>query len=235
MSANARGGRVDAVQDRTIPWSATDTDPGEFDRIAEHLRGGGVLVYPTETVYGLGAAATVEGVERVHRLKGRGDESPFLLLLPSAGAPEFAPTRWGLDLPESARSAASGLWPGPLTMVLSDRAGHFPPGIRSASGGVAVRVSSHPFVGALMARWDQPLISTSANRTGATPSRTASEIRGVLAPMPGLTGLWIVDAGPLPVSMASTVIDFTQSPPRILRQGVVPFVELARRIPGLTR
>jgi tRNA A37 threonylcarbamoyladenosine synthetase subunit TsaC/SUA5/YrdC len=123
----------------------------ELDRIVEHLRSGGILAYPTETVYGLGGEPTIEVVEAVRDLKGREEEKPFLLLLPRTEPLGEVPLRWGLSLPTWAISLAENFWPGPLTLVLSDLEERFPFGVRSSSGGVAVRVSSHPFVESLMA------------------------------------------------------------------------------------
>jgi tRNA threonylcarbamoyl adenosine modification protein (Sua5/YciO/YrdC/YwlC family) len=209
--------------------------PDELDALARHLEAGGLLVYPTETVYGVGGAATAEVVERIRALKGRGEEAPLLVLLPAGADPRDAPKRWGLDWPDGARLAAAGLWPGPITMVLSDQERRFPSGIRSSAGGVAVRVSSHPFVRALMERWDAPLVSTSANVTGAEPARSADEATGALRGAPGGDDLWMVDAGTLPPSPPSSVVDFMGPRPVLLREGALPFGELARRVPGLQR
>jgi L-threonylcarbamoyladenylate synthase len=217
------------------PLILSEIDPGALDRIADHLGAGGLLAYPTETTYGLGAATTVKGTECLQSLKGGRREAPFLVLLPSVGAPELAPARWGLELPKPALEAASQLWPGPLTMVLFDPEAHFPPGIRNESGGVAVRVSSHPFVEALMTRWARPLISTSANCSGSTTARSAGEIRTAFEAASRLQRLWIVDAGSLPESLPSTVVDFTGPRPRLLREGALTISELARCIPGLIR
>jgi L-threonylcarbamoyladenylate synthase len=235
MTSGRPDGKANKPLLRSWPVAGRGAESSEVERIGDHLAGGGLLAYPTETSYGLGAAATEGGVEAVRRLKGREADAPFLVLLPSGGDPVEAPKRWGLALPDAARNAAADLWPGPLTMVLFDREARFPPGIRSASGGVAVRVSSHPFVEALMALWDRPLISTSANRAGSQPTRSAGEIVAAFEGLPMSEELWIVDAGMLTASLPSTLVDFTLRRPRVLREGALTFAELFRRVPELDR
>ncbi len=192
------------------------------ERIADHLEHGGLLGYPTETVYGLGAAATAEGVEGVRALKERGSEKPFLILLPGDGPEETEELGWD----ERSRSLARRHWPGPLTLVLRDVAATYPAGVRSAEGGVAVRVSSHPFVEALMRAWRRPLLSTSANMPGKPPARTAGELSQAIRGRPGADRLWVVDGGALPPSEPSTIVDCTGPAPRVVRAGRIPSEEL---------
>ena len=127
------------------------------DNVLDHLRQGRVLAYPTETVYGFGAVCTPEGVDGVRALKGRSEDKPLLVLLPKA---EHAA---GLAWTDEARELGEVFWPGAVTLVLSDPAGIFPAGIRSSAGTVAVRVSPHPLVRAILSRLDEPITSTSAN------------------------------------------------------------------------
>ncbi|MEX0856234.1 MAG: L-threonylcarbamoyladenylate synthase [Gemmatimonadota bacterium] len=207
-------------------------DPNDARLLSDfvaHLERGGTLGYPTETVYGLGARADLEGVQAVQALKGRSDAHPFLVLIPGEEHPEEGLDRWGLSWSPEARRLAATFWPGPLTMVLSDPEGRFPPGIRSAVGGVAVRVSSHPFVSALMSHWDRPLISTSANRSGEPPACTPEEfIHGLRGGM-ALDRLWIADGGRLPPAAVSTLLDLTGAGPRVLREGAISKEALLRQ------
>ncbi len=225
-----------------IPLLIVRADPADrelLSRIARHLERGGLLGYPTETVYGLGAAATVDGTDALRKLKGRRDDKPFLVLLPDGdkdtgirGGKDLAGASgvWdaGLQWTAPARELASAFWPGPLTLVLSDSEGRYPPGVRSTSGGVAVRVSSNPFVAALLEVWDAPLLSTSANRPGGAPARSAREVERAVQGRPGLDRFWIADGGPLPASDPSTVIDCTDPRPRLLRVGAVSAEEVAK-------
>lgn len=206
---------------RTIPWSGPASEE-ILHEIASHLEAGGLLGYPTETVYGLGAAVDPRGIERVRALKHRGSERPFLVLLPQ-GPDDGAPA---LSWTPEARALATRFWPGPLTLVLGDPQARWPLGVRSAAGGVAVRVSSHPFVRALMAVRAKPLISTSANRPGEPPARSGEELSRRLGGDPAAAHCWIVDAGRLPPSPPSTLVDCTDRPPALLRRGAIDLEEI---------
>jgi L-threonylcarbamoyladenylate synthase len=210
-----------------------DLTSEELDRIVTFLSGGGILGYPTETVYGLGGEPTTEVVEAVRALKGRDDGRPFLVLLPRTEPVWDVPLRWGLSLPSWAIGLAECFWPGPLTLVLSDLEERFPSGVRNASGGVAVRVSSHPFVEALMAGWDRPLISTSANLSGKNAALTAEEVRTLVEGARSGGGVWIVDGGPASSTMPSTLIDCTGERPRLVREGAIPAETLRATLPEL--
>lgn len=170
---------------------------------AEHLRGGGVVVYPTETYYALGAdPRSPEGCTAVFRLKGR-DAS---LRLPWIAA-DREQVAAACRIPEAAAVLAERHWPGPLTLVLP---------LRGREGTVAVRVSSHPVARALAAALGHPVISTSANRSGAPPARTAAaavESLGETRAAP----LRILDGGTTPGGAPSVIVDATQTPPRTLR------------------
>ena len=196
-------------------------DRAQLDRIATHLEEGGLLGYPTETVYGFGAGVTPRGIRAVRRLKGRGGAKPFLVLIPDRGSAGAA----RLDWTPSALALAEAVWPGPLTLVLRDPGASYPEGVRSAAGGVAVRVSSDPFVTAFMRRWQRPLLSTSANRAGDPPAGSAAAVRR-LCGGGGADRLWIVDGGPRPDGEPSTIVDCTGPAPRLLREGALQLSRL---------
>jgi L-threonylcarbamoyladenylate synthase len=204
-----------------------------LERIVRHLEGGGLLAYPTETVYGLGAAADAEGVAAVAALKARSVDRPFVLLLPapSSSDPHAAGPIGGLRWTPAARTLARAFWPGPLTLVLSDEEGRFADGVRATGGGVAVRVSPHPFVHALLAHWRRPLVSTSANVQGQAPAADAAEVTDRLSNRPGSDRLWVVDGGRLAASLPSTVVDCTRLRPRVVRAGAVPVHSLRELVP----
>ncbi|MDE0394492.1 MAG: L-threonylcarbamoyladenylate synthase [Gammaproteobacteria bacterium] len=196
-------------------------DRAQLDRIATHLEEGGLLGYPTETVYGFGAEVTSRGIRAVRKLKGRGEAKPFLVLVPDRGSEGTA----RLDWTPSALALSDAVWPGPLTLVLRDPGASYPNGVRSAEGGVAVRVSSDPFVTAFMRRWRRPLLSTSANRAGDPPAGSAGAVRR-LSRGGGADRLWIVDGGPRPEGEPSTIVDCTGPVPRLLREGALPLSRL---------
>ena len=189
-----------------------------------HLEAGRVLAYPTETVYGLGGACTPDAVDAVRRLKGREADKPLLVLVPSADAVEEL--RWTDD----ARELAAVFWPGSVTLVLDDPDGRFPPGVRSAAGAVGVRLSPHPVVRRLLSGFGAPITSTSLNEPGSPPVPSGHEAREVLGRLGG-SGVLLVDAGTLPPSQPSTVVDCTGPSPRVLREGAVPIQRLRCAIP----
>jgi L-threonylcarbamoyladenylate synthase len=180
---------------------------------ADAVRAGGVIAYPTETVYGLGADPFDEGaVKRVFDLKGRGAEKALILLI--RGGQDLAGV--ASEAPETARRLMEALWPGPLTLAL--RAS---PGLSKIllGGGetVAVRVSSHPVARALTDFVGGPITSTSANRSGQPPARSALEVGAIFGEEVDL----IVDGGPSAEDRPSTVVDVSGPLPILLREGKI--------------
>lgn len=192
----------------------------------DHLRAGGVLAYPTETVYGLGGACSLEGVAAVRRLKGREPDKPLLALI--ASATDADGLRWTAE----ARELASIFWPGSVTLVLDDPDRIFPDGIRSLKGTVGLRVSPHPLVSVLLKEYGAPLTSTSLNVPGEMPVSSGSEAREVLVRL-GADGAVLLDVGTLPASAPSTVVDCTGRVPVVLREGSVPTHRLRCAIPEI--
>lgn len=177
--------------------------------LATILAGGGVIAYPTETLYGLGADPwNTAAVGRIFALKGRPETKPLPLLLPVGD-----PARFGIHLTDSAEQLAARYWPGPVTLIVP--ATGFPAMTTAGTDTVAIRRSPHPFVEALLHYWAKPLITTSANL-----SEQPSAVRGaeVLRAFPrGLD--CIVDGGTLTGRAGSTIVDCTGDQPRIVRQG----------------
>jgi L-threonylcarbamoyladenylate synthase len=201
-------------------------DPeADLGDVVAHLRAGGVIAYPTETVYGIGAACSAEGVAAVRALKGREADKPFLALIPSEESAA------GLVWTAGARELASIFWPGSVTLVLSDPAATFPDGVRSpVAGTVGVRVTPHPVAARLVDAFGAPLISTSLNVPGEPPVTSGGEARQILARLGG-SDVWLLDAGTLPPSPPSTVVDCTGEVPVVLRPGAVPVERLRCAIP----
>lgn len=200
-----------------------------LEGVAGHLERGGLLGYPTETVYGLGGRVDRDRIAALRALKGRGEDKPFLLLVPTvAGIAES-----GLEWSASSARLAEAFWPGPLTLVLRDPEGRHPQGVRGPSGGVAVRLSPAPFVRALMEVWRKPLLSTSANPAGTAPARTAAGVRDSLLDRADVSRLWIMDGGPQPGSEPSTLVDCIGPRPGLLRRGAIPLEVLRDVLPEL--
>lgn len=177
------------------------------------LRVGRVIAFPTETFYGLGAAALMPAaVRHIFEVKGRPEDKPLLVLVDSIAMVE----RLAVEIPERARVLMERHWPGALTLVLSARP-DVPSGVTAGSGTVGVRLSAHPVAQALVRALGQPITAPSANPSGLPPPSTAAEVVRYFP-----RGLAIVlDAGATAGGAPSTVLDVTVDPPRVLRAGAV--------------
>lgn len=209
-------------------WSPEEVEASLRDTIA-HLHGGGVIAYPTETVYGFGTAVDHESVETLVRLKSRPPFKPFLLLV--AGSDMLA--RLGLHLTPSATRLVARHWPGPLTLVLPGGEKRVPARLRGPEGGIAVRWTPHEGLTRLIRAYGEPITSTSANRPGVPPAESAREIldqwpdaivRGILR---------VLSGGRIPSSPPSTVVDCTGRVPRVIRPGAIPAAVLRESAPDL--
>jgi L-threonylcarbamoyladenylate synthase len=177
------------------------------------LRRGGLVAFPTETFYGLGAdALDARAVARVFAAKGRPSGKPLLVLVESTGMVG----RVAADVPPRAVRLAERHWPGPLTLVLPARAG-LPPALTAGTGTIGVRVPGHPLARALVAAAGVPVTAPSANPSGAPAPRTAAEVVAGLGDRVDL----VLDGGPTAGGPPSTVVDLTVEPPRVLRAGAV--------------
>lgn len=203
---------------------------GDASRIAPqvtaHLGGGGMIGYPTETVYGLGSVATDAGLDALARLKHRPPRKPFLLLVASHEMLE----RTGLVLTPAAHRLTEEFWPGPLTLVLSGAEGRLPDRLRGPEGGIAVRWTSHLALGQLIREIGQPITSTSANRPGSAPTPGAPGLAALFADAVASGALLVLDGGVLGNVPPSTLIDCTTRIPRLVREGAISRAELRRRV-----
>ena len=190
------------------------------------LRQGGVVAYPTDTLYGLGADITQPAaVEQVFEIKGRPQGMPLPVLLPGPEALSMVSD----DVPPLAWTLARRFWPGPLTLVVP-RASRVPAIIAARGWTVAVRVPDHPVPRELARLLGAPITGTSANVSGGPSPHTAEEVRRQL----GDRVEHVIEGGPPPDGRASTVLDITQSPPRILRLGAVSWEMLEEVWGGAT-
>lgn len=199
------------------PSSAT------LSRAAEILRSGGILAYPTETFYGLGAAASSPAaVEKIFEIKGRHQQNPIPLIIGDTSMLACLVE----DIPEKARLLMEKFWPGPLTLVFRASA-TVNPALTGGTGKIGIRLSSHPLARALSREIAGAITATSANLTGASECVSAQEVISSLEDRVQA----VVDGGPTPGGKGSTVIDISSSPPRIFRYGTVP-AEAIERILG---
>lgn len=193
--------------------------------VARHLDGGGLIAYPTETVYGLGSWPTDEGLDALARLKGRPPRKPFLLLVSSLAMLEST----GLALNASARTLASEFWPGPLTLVIPGGEGRLPNRLRGPEGGIAVRWTSHAALAAMIEAMGAPITSTSANKPGGPPAPGVDAIETLFTEAINRGELLVLDGGVLGNVPPSTLVDCTTPLPRLVREGAIPRDELRRR------
>jgi len=215
------------VEPKLLDFIGPAFDGESLGRVAEHLRSGGLVAMPTETIYGFGCVPDPNPVGRLQLLKRRCSDKPFLLLIDSANSvPELKWSREALEL-------ASVFWPGALTLVLSDPTGRFPPGVRSGQGGVAVRVSPHPLVQALLGVLGSPLVSTSANVSGGVPALGADRAFELARELGVGESMWVLDGGFLEASNPSTIVDCTGSVPFVIRSGTIPMNRLRCVLPEL--
>jgi L-threonylcarbamoyladenylate synthase len=199
----------------TLRLDAAHPDERHLERAARSIQQGGIIVYPTDTLYGIGGNALDDSVvRRIQRLKLRRDDKPILLIVRS----EQEVLRVARDIPECARRLMEMFWPGPLTLVL-DAVEELPPAVTAGSGTVGVRVPDNRICLKLLELCGCPLTSTSANVTGKGTPRTIEAIRAGLGPDIDL----FLDAGELPESKPSTVVDVTGGGPKLLREGAIPF------------
>jgi L-threonylcarbamoyladenylate synthase len=189
-----------------------------------HLAAGGLIAYPTETVYGLGSRARVADVQALARLKGRRADKPFLLLVADR---EMAEAQ-GLAFNAAASALARGFWPGPLTLVLPGGSGRLPDLLRGPEGGIAVRWTSHRGMAQLAGALGEPVTSTSANLPGSPPAPGVEAIARDFASAVAAGTLLVLDGGVLGNSPSSTVVDCTRPAARLIREGAITLAELRR-------
>jgi L-threonylcarbamoyladenylate synthase len=187
-------------------------DESVLQHAADVVRSGGLIVYPTETLYGIGADANnPAAIRKVHEAKGRTERKPILVIVDSVEM--MLPYVESVSL--AARILMEKLWPGPLTLVFK-ASGLVSSELVQSTGTIGVRIPSGRLCLRLLAHLGVPLTSTSANSSGEKPARGVKEIQE------GLTGIDLyLDAGELPESQPSTVVDVSGDIPRVLRSGAV--------------
>jgi L-threonylcarbamoyladenylate synthase len=192
-------------------------DPAAISRAVGVLWKGGLVAVPTETVYGLAADAENEAAVRsLFAAKGRPADHPVIVHVANARAIDD----WARDVPPAARELASSFWPGPLTLVLK----RSPRALDVVTGGqdtVGLRCPAHPWAHALLQAFGGALAAPSANSFGRISPTTAAHVRADLGEKPAGRVDLILDGGPCPVGIESTIVDLSGPVPTLLRPGSI--------------
>jgi L-threonylcarbamoyladenylate synthase len=203
---------------------ATDAD---ITRAVEALRGGGLVAFPTETVYGLGAdAASADALSRLYTVKGRPPDHPVIVHVAASDALD----EWAADVSTDARRLADEVWPGPLTIVVR-RSDRVPDAVTGGGDTVGVRVPDQPVALALLGAFGGGIAAPSANRFGRVSPTTAEHVRADL----GADVDVLLDDGPCSVGVESTIVDCSGAEPVILRPGGVSRERIAEVVGGPVR
>lgn len=188
-------------------------DPAVLEAVSRAVEAGEVLLYPTDTVYGFGCHGLCEpALERILQLKRRTADKGLLLLIPDLKTAERLSSR----LPRKFQRLAAQLWPGPVTFLVP-AAPTLPAPITGNQGKVGLRYPSLPFLRLWLERLAAPIVSTSANLSGQPAPESRSRLEALFGPGVDL----FLDAGTLPESAPSTVLDLCSDTPRIVRKGAM--------------
>lgn len=210
----------------TIPFETLDDVDAALPKVREHLAKGGLLAYPTETVYGLGSAPDPAALAALSALKRRPPGKPFLLLVSGRLMAE----QWGLVFTPAAKAMSDVFWPGPLTLVLRGGEGKLPDALRGPEGGFAVRHTSHTGMARLITGLGHPVTSTSANRPGGPPAPGADRLVSLFHDAVTDGTLLVLDGGVRGNVPPSTLVDCTNRVPVMIREGAIPRAELRRAV-----
>ncbi len=197
----------------------------QLDDAAYVLKSGGLVAFPTETVYGLGAnALDSDAVDRIYKAKGRPSDNPLIVHIADRNVLDSIVS----EAPSSALALMDSFWPGPLTLIMP-KSDNIPPIITAGLDTVAVRMPSNPIALALIKKAGVPVAAPSANSSGK-PSPTMA--KHVIEDLSGKVDI-IIDGGSTNVGVESTVLDITSRPPMILRPGGVTIEQLSKLLPSV--
>jgi len=210
---------------RVVVLDPQHPDPARIREVATVLRDGGLVAFPTETVYGLGAhALNATAVARIFEAKGRPPTDPMIVHLASIDQIDLV----AQAVTPAARELAAAFWPGALTLILEKRP-IVPGAVTAGLPTVGIRVPSHPIAHALLAAADVPVAAPSANRF-SHPSPTRAE--HVLSDLDGLVDI-VIDGGATPIGVESTILDLTVTPPLVRRPGSVSLEAIRDIVPDV--
>jgi L-threonylcarbamoyladenylate synthase len=210
------------VKTRTVVVDPKTPQTEVVQQAVEALRRGGLVVFPTDTLYALGAdALAADAIERVLLVKGRHRGKPLSILVPSVEAI----VALGVSLGDGVRDLMQAFWPGPLTVVVKTP-GRFPAALTAATGTIGLRIPGGVVAQSMLAAFGGPIIGTSANKAGGADPADAKTVQRALGGQIDL----ILDGGRVALGVPSTVIDCSVEPARLLREGAVPRATLAAKI-----
>ena len=188
---------------------------------SEVLKRGGVVVYPTETLYGIAVRALDKAAsEKVFEIKGRPKNMPIPILVKDISMAETV-----AEINDTAVKLGGAFWPGALSLIVKEK-GLLPEVITAGTGKVAVRISKNPFVKSLFGHFDEPITSTSANMSGGENITRFGDLEREFS---GRVDL-IIDSGNIPPSLGSTIVDVTVNPPKIARAGDIKEEEIMEQL-----
>lgn len=203
---------------RIMRVDASDPRGEAIDEAVQVLKEGGVVIFPTTGLYGLAAKASdPQAVAEVFRIKGRPDDKPLLILVNSID--QVKPLV--REIPESGRLLMEKLWPGGITLVFY-ASGLLPPSLLGGKKKIGIRMAAHPVARALVKGLGEPITGTSANLSGEPGAGDFGQLTQAVLDRTPLA----LDAGKLAGGAGSTVVDVTEDPPLILRQGAAPKEEI---------
>lgn len=201
----------------------------DIQQAATILESGGLVAFPTETVYGLGAdAENPEAVARIYAAKGRPANHPVIVHL----APEADIAYWATEIPEQAHRLIAAFWPGPLTLILK-RATHIPDAVSGGQDSIGLRCPSHPVAQALLRAFKKGkggIAAPSANKFGHVSPTTAQHVLDEFGGGPGNLVECILDGGQSEVGIESTIVDLSRIATRgpvLLRPGRITAAQIA--------
>jgi len=210
------------VKTRTVVVDPKTPQTEVVQQAVEALRRGGLVAFPTDTLYALGAdALAADAIERVLLVKGRHRGKPLSILVPSVEAI----VALGVSLGDGVRDLMQAFWPGPLTVVVK-APGRFPAVLTAATGTIGLRIPGGVVAQSMLAAFGGPIIGTSANKAGGADPADAKTVQRALGGQIDL----ILDGGRVALGVPSTVIDCSVEPARLLREGAVPRATLAAKI-----
>jgi L-threonylcarbamoyladenylate synthase len=196
-----------------------------MDSALARLRAGGLVAFPTETVYGLGAdARRAEAVARVFAVKGRPANNPLIVHVADIEMARTCTSAWTI----AAQRLADEYWPGPLSIILP-RAEIIPAIVTAGGPNVALRMPDHPLTLELLKKFKGPLVGPSANRSGGVSPTAAEHVLAEFEPSQAL----VLDGGACKTGIESTVVDLTGEEPLVRRPGLIGIHELRKILPNV--
>ena len=200
-------------------------DQKAISKAVNLLNNGDVVVFPTDTIYGIGASiASESGIKKIFEVKSRSPDKPLIIYVASFEQLQEVTQ----EVPESTISSLRKIWPGAMSGIFL-KTKIVPSFVTSGKDTVAVRIPNHQLCLELVRRVGHPLAVTSANVSGMETQKTAPEVAAQLGERVPL----VLDGGPNPEQQPSTLVDFTTSPAQLLREGAWSFSKLRQAIPDL--